>query len=161
MNELTRRLGECRSIFQQLCKRWSHSSIGKQRKLLIYTYCVLSKLLYSLDSLWFLKADKCRLDAFHCKCLRKILGIAPSYFSRVSNADVLEKAGSKLLSAILSDRQVHLYSSIASQSDASLVKQVVCDSSGGPRNWAPERRRRGRPRQQWTQCVHAMARACM
>ena len=157
-NELTRRLGESRSTFQQLCKVWRHSSIGKQRKLLIYSSCVLSKLLYSLDSLWLLKADKCRLDAFHCKCLRKIVGIAPSYFSRVSNADVLEKAGSKPLSATLTDHQVQLYRAIASKSDASLVKQLVCDANGRPRNWAPRRRGRGRPRQQWAQCVYTLAR---
>ena len=58
-NELTRRLGESTSTFQKLCKTWAHSSIGKQRQLLIYTSCVLNKLLYSLDSLWLLKADKC------------------------------------------------------------------------------------------------------
>ena len=116
---------------------------------------MLSKLLYSLDSLWLLKKDNDRLDAFHCKNLRKILRIPPSYFSRISNATVLDNAGSKPLSAILRDRQADLYKKIASHSDASLVKQLVCDADGTPKNWAL-RRRRGRPRQQWATSVYKL-----
>ena len=152
-HELNRRLGEGNAIFQELCKVWNHSSIGRTRKQHIYISCVISKLLYSLESLWLLKHDKQRLDAFHCKCLRKILGIPHSYYSRVSNATVLERAGSMPLSDMLRDRQAQAYRKIVAQDNHSLVKCLVCDEGGAPKNWA-EHRRRGRPRQQWAQYVY-------
>eukprot|EP00959_Pyramimonas_sp_CCMP1952_P379290 7945163-Pyramimonas_sp.AAC.1 len=147
-HELSRRIGESANTFKQLQKLWAHAAIGKNRKLDIYSSCVVSKLLYSLDSLWLLKADRDRLDAFHCRCLRQIMGIPHSYYSRISNATVLERAGSKPLSQILHDKQVSLYRKIAAQPGHSLVKQLVCEADGTPKDWAL-RRRRGRPRQQW------------
>ena len=120
-----------------------HSAVGRRRKILIYDSCVLSKLSYSLDSLWLLKQDRDRLDAFHCKCFRGILRIPHYFISRVSNVDVLDTAGSKPLSSILRERQVQLYRKIACETDESLVKRVVCNRDGTPKNWA-DRRRRGR-----------------
>ena len=71
--ELVRRLGEGRRVFDGLCKVWSHAGITRARKLEIYSACVVSKILYSMESLWLLQADRAKLDAFHYKCLRKIL----------------------------------------------------------------------------------------
>ena len=154
-NELSRRLGECSHIFNSLQKLWSHTSVGKRRKLYVYSSCVISKLLYSLDTLWLLKADKRRLDSFHCKCVRKILGIRHSYVSRVSNAEVLTQAGERPLSDLLLDRQVKMYGKIAISGSHSLVRKVVCQADGTPKNWAAHRRR-GRPRQQWAQEVYKL-----
>ena len=150
---MSRRLGEGSGVFQQLCKIWKHAAVSKARKMQIYASCVLSKVLSSLDSLWLLKADRARLDAFHCRCLRKILGIPHSSFSRISNATVLARAGAEPLSATLRDRQVKLYGKTASQADDSLVKRVVCNADGTPKGW-DLRRRRGRPRQLWAQSVY-------
>ena len=44
------------------------------RALTIYETCVLSKLLYSRDSVWLLRVERIRLDAFHCRSLRRIMG---------------------------------------------------------------------------------------
>lgn len=61
--------------------------------------CVVSKLLYNLDSLWLLQADLSRLDAFHVQCLRRIYNIPCSYISRISNRDVLSTAKQRTLSS--------------------------------------------------------------
>ena len=102
--ELVRRLGEGRRVFDGLEKIWSHAGITRSRKLQIYSACVVSKILYSMESLWLLQADRTRLDAFHYKCLRKILGIPCSFISRVPNAHVLEQSGGPMLSQLLLDR---------------------------------------------------------
>ena len=154
--ELNRRLGEANRIFKQLHRIWSRTSIGKKRKIHIYESCVLNKLLYSLDYVWLLKADRARLDAFHCKCLRRLLGIRPSFLSRVSNAVVLQKASAKPLSQILLARQVALYSKIMNSSCPALVKAAVCNDDGTPKSWAG-RRKRGRPRQQWASQVYKLS----
>ena len=57
------------------------------------------------------------------------------------------------LSDMLRDRQVQAYRKIVAQDNHSLVKYLVCDEGGAPKNWA-EHRRRGRPRQQWAQYVY-------
>ncbi len=87
--ELTRRLGEARRSFSNLVAVWKHCNISRSRKFCIYEACVLSKLLYGLESVWLLQADRNRLDSFHAQCLRRILGIPPAFPSRVSNATVV------------------------------------------------------------------------
>ena len=146
--ELCRRLGEASKLFKQLNKLWSHASLGWRRKRRIYDSVVLSKLLYSLDSLWSLKADRCRLDAFHCRCLRRILGIPHSFISRISNTSVLDQAGAEPLSQVLAGRQTKLYQKIVAYGPAALVNRILCNGDGSPKNWA-RKRRRGRPRRQW------------
>ena len=150
--ELSRRLGEGRAVFRTLCKVWSHSGICRQRKAHIYNTCVITKVLYSLDSVWLVKTERARLDAFHCACLRTIWGIAPSYYSRVSNEEVLHRSGQTRLSIQLESRQASLYRRIAQLSDESLVKALVCNNDGEPLSWST-RRRRGRPRQMWAHSV--------
>ena len=145
--EIARRIGEAGRLFDSLVAVWKHAAITRKRKIDIYESCMLSKLLYSLESLWILQRDRWRLDAFHCRCLRRILRIPPSFVSRVSNQTVLEGGKSTALSGSLIERQKKLYSSIAQLPEDSLVRLVVCDSSGMPVRWAG-RRRQGRPRQQ-------------
>ena len=153
--EITRRLGEAGRLFDALFDVWKHASITRSRKLDIYRTCVLSKLLYSLESLWLLQADRCRLDAFHCRNLRRILRIPPSFVSRVSNKVVLETGKSRALSDLLLDRQKSLYIAISRQPHGSLIKHVVCEADGRPTCWQ-RRRRRGRPRQMWSQAVYKL-----
>ena len=92
LRELTRRLSEGRSIFLIMRKLWSHANLSVKRKIEIFNAHITSKVMYSLESLWLLKADKDRLDAFHCMCLNRILHVAPSFVSRVSNNDVYARA---------------------------------------------------------------------
>ena len=91
--ELSRRLGEARASFYSLAAVWKHANITRKRKQRIFEACVVSKLLYGLESLWLLKADFQKLDAFFASSLRKIAGILPSYWSRVSNFSVLQMMG--------------------------------------------------------------------
>ena len=152
--EVTRRLGEATGIFRALEQVWKHASISTARKVRIYETCVVSKIMYSLESLWLLKAERDRLDAFHHRFLRRILRIAPSYYSRVTNAIVLQRSGSNLLSEALLHRQQTLYQRIAKLDDSSILKRLVCDNRGLPVSWN-SLRSRGRPRQQWAHSVHS------
>ena len=111
--ELTRRLGEARSIYKKLQQCWSHANITRKRKVALYRSIVVPKLMYNLESLWLNEDGKCRLNTFHVKCLRHICRIAPSYFSRVPNAEIYKLSGNKssyivqlrlYLKAILSGR---------------------------------------------------------
>ena len=154
--ELHRRLGEGRRVLQQVSKLWAHAGITRERKLQIYMSCVVSKILYSLESLWLLKNDLKKLDAFHQSCLRRMLRILPSFLSHVPNSEVLSASHLPLLSEILRQRQIELYVRVANMPENSLVRSLTCTPTGLPRVWAL-RRRRGRPRQMWAQEVYSMS----
>ena len=153
--EVCRRIGEGSQSFRTLSRVWSHSGISQWRKIEIYMTTVISKVLYSLDSLWLVQSDRQWQDAFHCRCLRKMLRIPCSYLSRISNEEVLGVACQQRLSTLLQERQVQQYKRIAHLTNDSLVRQVVCNSSGEPMEWHC-RRGRGRPRQMWSQSVYKM-----
>ena len=111
--EVSRRIGEARGSFKSLEQCWSHANISHRRKIELYHACVVSKLLYGLESLWLLQRDLQRIDAFHAQCLRRIRRIPHSFVSRVSNAEVLDKAGELPMSDLLKQRQVLLYYQIS------------------------------------------------
>ena len=48
---------------------------------------------HRLHTAWLKKADLQKLDTFQSMCLRQVQGIPHSYISRVSNAEVLRRAG--------------------------------------------------------------------
>ena len=83
--ELTRRLGEAKSVYKRLHQCWSHANIRRKRKIQLYNAIVLPNLIYNLESIW-LNADGInRLNAFHFRYLRHICRIQPSFISRVPN----------------------------------------------------------------------------
>jgi hypothetical protein len=154
--EVTRRLGEARGVFKALEQVWSHANISCTRKVEVYHACVVSKLLYNLDSLWLLQADLHRLDAFHVHCLRCMYHIPCAYLSRISNADVLRTAHQERLSDVLHARQAKLYDRISAFPESHALRQLTCQpGSCRPREWS-QKCRRGRPKQQWANSVYGM-----
>ena len=87
-SEPARRLGMAQGDFSRLQQVWCHSGLSTKERCRVYLSCVVSKLLYGLQVLWLNQASRDKLDAFNARCLRKILGIAHSYYSRVSNQAV-------------------------------------------------------------------------
>ena len=68
-------------------------------KVNVYKACVISTLLYGSEY-WTMHArQEKRLNLFHMRCLRRILGIA--WQDRVTNNVVLEKAGIPSLYTLL------------------------------------------------------------
>jgi len=140
-----------------LSKVWGHANVTQARKLEVFNACVLSKLLYGLHTAWLNKAERERLDAFHARCLRKIFKIQPSYISHVSNALVWEKARVKPLSHTLLQHQLRYYGHIARlPGDSPVRKTVLQRSDVAPRAFEGQRRR-GRPRNTWSNKVYTHA----
>ena len=151
--EVSRKLGEGRAIFSTLSKLWSHANLSVRRRVAIFNACITSKVLWSLESLWLLKSDLIRLNAFQAYCLRRICRIAPSFISRVTNLSVLERASQVEFVCTLRDRQRRLFTKIQNCPPCCFINQLVCDSDGQPKIWH-SRRSRGRPCQRWTTEVY-------
>ena len=77
--ELARRLGIAGKEFNELQRVWKHSSLGRARKLHIFKSLVVSKLMYSLSTIWLNSSERRRLNGFQNRCLRQIWGIQPAF----------------------------------------------------------------------------------
>ena len=155
--ELNRRIGAARETFTKLCRVWGHTAIPTERKLEIYSACVLSKLTYNLHSLVLNAAEQRKLDAFHAKCLRAILRIPHSFLSRVSNETVLAQAGAQKLSKLILQKQLDLMFRLALRNDSDILRKSVFQPGSFELKLPIGPKKRGRPRKLWAQ--HTMQHA--
>ena len=86
MTEINRRLGMARKDFEVLQRIWKHTTLSQAWKVRIFEACILSKLVYGLVTAVLNKLERRRLDGFQARCIRRILKVPPSYYSRISNA---------------------------------------------------------------------------
>lgn len=157
-SELGRRIGLAHSDFFTLSRIWSHANMPVKKKLTIFNAFVLSKLMYALDCVWLSKTELNRIDAFHCMCIRRILKISHSFYSRVSNHDVLQQAKSIPLSLTLMKRQLKLFGRIAGTTDDHILRELVFEPGSFEKPTPTSRLRRGRPRACWVNELHHAAR---
>ena len=131
--------------------------MSRVRKNDIFDTVITSKLLYGLAGAWLNTAERRRLDGFQNRCLRPIWGIAPAYFSRVSNADVLLKSGAKPLSKALIKQQLLLFGKVAREPEESPLRKSVFQGNTLDPVLGRYVRRKGRPRLEWTSEVFKLA----
>jgi len=135
--------------FRRLHQVWSHSGLSAREKLDVYRACIISRLLYGMQVMWLNQAARNKLDAFHARCLRKILGVQHSYWSRISNDEILRRAGAPKLHLMLLEQQLTYFGTLARRSESCPVRSLVFgrDFSQKPLDFE---RRRGRPNLEWT-----------
>ena len=93
------------------------------------------------------------MDAFYVQCLRRILGIHHSFYSRVANATVLEKAGRRNLMEKIIQEQISLFRQVEALTPDAICRCVALEPGGRrPKVW-PLKRGQGRPRTRWTRAV--------
>ena len=70
-SELNKRIGNAAMTLSRLTKRvWSNNKLSDHTKVNVYKACVISTLLYAMHA-----HQEKRLNVFHMRCLRRILGI--------------------------------------------------------------------------------------
>ena len=117
--------------------------------MLIFDSCVVTRVMYGLQSAWLNQAERRRIDGFHARCLRSILKIPHAYYSRVSNATVLTRAQARPLSTRLLQQHLIYFSKLARSDGRDPAR--ACIFAEGSLEAAPldDIRRRGRPRLEW------------
>ena len=111
--------------------------------LLLSQHCTLS----------LVKAQRRRIDGFYARCLRRVLGIPHSFYSRVSNKTVLERAGTIPLTDQLAQQQLILLGLVArSPAGDPLRRNTFIGDSLQPQI-CHYVRKVGRPRTNWTESV--------
>ena len=90
--ELNTRIGKAMTVMARLAKRvWDNTMLTVNTKMRVYQACVLSTLLYGSESWTLYSRQERRLNAFHLRCLRRLLGI--TWQDRVTNTNILAMAG--------------------------------------------------------------------
>ena len=155
--ELNHRLGAARAEYDKLHKIWAHSKLSIRRKHQIFQTCVVTKLLYSLQTAWLNTAELNKLDAFQARCLRKVTGIAHSYWSRVPNQTVRETAGATRLSHALHKQQLIYLGDIARKPSGNVLRDTIFQPLSFDLVQPSGPRRRGRPRNTWAGKLYSEA----
>ena len=108
----------------RLTKRvWENSKLTTKTKTQVYQACVLSTLMYGSESWTLYARQERRLNAFHLCCLRRILGI--TWQDCIPNTEVLERAGTVSMYALLTKRRLRWLGHVARMQDGRLPKDIL------------------------------------
>ena len=122
--ELNGRIGKASTTFGRLCKRgWNNRKLTLKTKVSIYRACVLSTLLYGSETWTTYSAHERKLESFHLRCLRRILGIR--WQDKITNVEVLRRAGISTLTALLQQRRLRWLGHVRRMSDTRLPKAIM------------------------------------
>ena len=106
--EINKRIGKAAATLSKLTKRvWYNNLLTQNTKVRVYQACILSTLLYGSETWTTYMRQEHRLNTFHMRCLRRILGI--KWQNRVSNSDILTRAGIPSIYSLLSQRRLRCH----------------------------------------------------
>ena len=122
--ELNTRIGRAATSMARLAKRvWDNSMLTMNTKMKVYQACVLSTLLYASESWTLYSHQERRLNSFHLRCLRRILGI--TWQDRISNKNVLSQAGIPSMFALLTQRRLRWLGHVSRMQDGRIPKDML------------------------------------
>ena len=122
--EIDTRIAKAAAVMSKLSKKvWVNNSLSRKTKLSVYKACVLSTLLYGSESWATYARQENRLESFHLRCLRRILGI--TWEDRVTNISVLEQAGSLSMHLLLSQRRLRWIGHVRRMKDGRIPRDVL------------------------------------
>ena len=148
--DLSRRLGLASSAMNSLSRVWTQGRLSLVTKLRIYQTCVVPVLLYGSDTWVLLSTDTSRLQAFHMRCQRRVLGV--KWQDKVTNVAVSEQTCLPPITELINKRRSSLFGHVVRLSERTpahrALRLAVDVRSNGPPSpsW---RRPRGRPRDTW------------
>ena len=102
--EIDKRIGKAASTLARVTARvWTSPKLSVKTKMAVYNACVTYTLLYGSETWTTYAGEERRLNTFHLRSIRRILGI--SWQDKVTDADVLSRAGLPTMNTLL--RQPH------------------------------------------------------
>ena len=90
---------------------------------MVYRSCVLSSLLYGSETWTPYARQERRMNSFHLRCLKRILGIC--WQQKVPHVEVLRRAGLCSIQATLAERRLKWLGHVHRMADSRLPKQVL------------------------------------
>ena len=122
--EINKRIGKAATTLGRLTLRvWENSKLTNSTKMSFYNACVISTLLYASESWTTYAKQEHKLNSFHLRSLRRILGI--SWKDKVTNADVLARAGLPTMYTLLRQRRLRWLGHVRRMDDGSIPKDIL------------------------------------
>jgi len=122
--EINKRIGMAFTTLSKLAKRvWENNHLTTHTKVNVYKACVISTLLYGSESWTTYSTQERKLQTFHMRCLRRILGI--TWQDRVTNNEVLERAGITSMYTILRQRRLRWLGHTCRMEDGRIPKDLL------------------------------------
>ena len=90
----------------------------------VYNVCVLSTLLYGSETWTTYPLQEKRLNTFHLRSLRRILG--SFWQDKMTNTDVLSRAGMSSMNTLLRQRQLRWLGHVRRIEDGRIPKDILC-----------------------------------
>ena len=122
--EIVSRINHASASFGHLRSRvFDNSNLKIKTKVSVYTAVCLSTLLYSAESWTVYRRQIKPLEAFHIRCLQRILGI--TWRDKVPHTEILQRAKSVSIEATLAKRQLRWTGHIIRMPEHRLPRQVL------------------------------------
>ena len=110
-------------------------------------------MLYGFASVCLNVSGRRRLDGFQNKCLRDILCIRPSFYSRITNASVLQQASVEAASRQLETTHLQLFGKVIRAAPANPLRSSCLVGNTLQPLTSYYIRRVGRPRKEWVTTI--------
>ena len=133
-----RGIGNAATTLARLTSRvWTIPKLTVETKMVVYNACVVSTLMYGNETWTTSARQEKRLNTFHMRSIRRILGI--SWQDRISNAEVLSRANLPSMFTLLRQRRLRWLGHIYHIEDGRIPKDNLYGEL------ASGRRTKGRP----------------
>lgn len=122
--EISSRIGKAASTFGKLTARvWDNGQLTAHTKVQVYRACVISTLLYGSEAWTLYSYQERRLNSFHLRCLRRILGI--TWRDRITHTAVLERAQLPSMFSLLRQRRLRWLGHVRRMDDGRIPKDIL------------------------------------
>ena len=122
--EINKRIGKAATTLAHLTSRvWTNPKLTMKMKMAVYNACILSTLLYGSETWTTYAHQEKRLNTFHLRSLRCILGI--SWQDKVTNTDILSCAGLPTMYTLLRQYWLHWLGHVCCMEDGWIPKDVL------------------------------------
>lgn len=122
--EINKRIGKAAGTLSKLSERvWKNSRLKTSTKMLVYKACIISMLLYGSESWTTYARQEDKLQSFHLRNLRFILGIR--WDERKTNVEVLNIAGLPSMYTLLRQRRLRWLGHVHRMKDGRIPKDLL------------------------------------
>ena len=122
--EINKRIGEAASTLARLTARvWTSPKLSVKTNMAVYNACVISALMYGSETWTTLTGQERRLNTFHLRSIRRILGIC--WQDKVTHADVFSRAGLPTMHILLRQRRLRWLGHVRRMEDGRIPKDIL------------------------------------
>ena len=122
--ELDTRIAKAAAVMTKLSKRvWNNKKLTLHTKLQVYNSCVVSILTYASETWTLYARQERRINNFHLRCLRRILGI--SWEQHLPDTEVLKQANTLSMFAILRQRRLRWLGHVHRMAPSRLPRSIL------------------------------------